>query len=140
LYIADAKYTWSPNGNLANRYLLLQGEFLWNRSDGSYNGLPYDEGSSGWYGQAVYRFHPQWRAGYRYSSMNPPDVPAAFVGTALDDQGHRPRTSSVLLAFDYSEFSSLRFQFTHDQSSPQTDEIGELLYTVNMGAHGAHQY
>ena len=138
--IADAKYTWAPGGNLAARYLVLQGEYLHNRTDGSYNGLPYDEDSSGWYAQLVYKLRPQWKVGYRYSALNPPEVAAAFSGTTLDHAGHRPRTQSLLLGFDYSEFSSLRFQYSRDRSGPQTDNIGMLFYTVSMGAHGAHQY
>jgi len=140
VYIADGKYTWSPNGNLANEFLVLQGEYFWGRNDGTYNDLNYNESSGGWYAQAVYKFHPQWKVGYRLSRMNAPGVPAAFIGTALDNDGHDPLTQSVLLEFDNSEFSSLRLQYTRDDSGPLADNVGVLLYTMSMGAHGAHKY
>lgn len=140
VYVADAKYTWSPNGNLANRFLSLQGEYFWNRTHGNYNGVNYNESSGGWYAQAVYKFRRQWKVGYRLSRMNAPNVPVTFVGTALDNEGHNPLTQSVLLEFDNSEFSSLRLQYTRDDSGPQPDNVGVLLYTISMGAHGAHKY
>jgi hypothetical protein len=140
VYVANAKYTWSPNGNLANRFLVLQGEYFWNRSDGDYNGSIYDEDSEGWYVQAVYKLLPQWKVGYRYSSLDSGSVPTALTGTALDSEGHRPRSQSLLLEFDNSEFSSLRLQYTRDDSGPEPDDIGVLRYTISMGAHGAHKY
>ena len=140
VYVADAKYTWSPNGNLANRFLVLQGEYFWGRSDGGYNDVNYNESSGGWYAQAVYKFRPQWKVGYRLSGMNAPNVPTAFTGTALDNDGHDPLTQSVLLEFDNSEFSSLRLQYTRDDSGPEPNNVGVLLYTISMGAHGAHKY
>lgn len=140
VYIVDAKYTWSPNGNLANEFLVLQGEYFRGRSDGNYNAVDYNENSTGWYAQAVYKFHPQWKVGYRLARMNAPGVPSAFIGSALDNDGHDPLTQSVLLEFDNSEFSSLRLQYTRDESGPLTDNAGALLYTISMGAHGAHKY
>ncbi|MEO7385914.1 MAG: hypothetical protein ABIX37_03135 [Gammaproteobacteria bacterium] len=140
VYVADAKYIWSPNGNIASRFLGLQGEYLWNRTDGTYNDLNYKEKSGGWYVQAVYRFLPQWKVGYRIARMTAPNVPAAFIGTALDSEGHEPLTQSLLLEFANSEFSSLRLQYTRDDSGPETDSVGVLLYTISMGAHGAHKY
>ncbi len=140
VYIVDGKYTWSPNGNMANEFLVLQGEYFRGRNDGNYNDLAYNEDSAGWYAQAVYKFHPQWKVGYRLARMNAPDVPAAFIGTALDNDGHNPLTQSLVLEFDNSEFSSLRLQYTRDESGPLSDNVGVLLYTISMGAHGAHKY
>lgn len=140
LYAADLKYTWSPNGNLANESLVLQGEYLWRRERGDYNDIAYGESADGWYLQAVYKFHPQWKVGYRYASLGPPTVPAALVATALDNAGHDPRSHSLLVEFDNSEFSSLRLQYTHDASGPHADDEAVLRYTISMGAHGAHKY
>ena len=140
VYIADAKYTWAPGGNMANRFLVLQGEYFWSRTDGNYNDLPYDESSSGWYAQAVYKFASQWKAGYRYAHLTAPDVPLAFVGTALDSNGHDPHTHSWLLERDFSEFSSLRLQYSRDDSDARGVDEAILRYTISMGAHGAHKY
>ena len=140
IYIVDGKYTWSPNGNLANEFLVLQGEYFRGRSDGNYNDVDYNESSGGWYAQAVYKFHPQWKVGYRFARTNAPGVPAPLIGTALDNAGDNPLTQSVLLEFDKSEFSSLRLQYTRDDSGPETNNVGTLFYTISMGAHGAHKY
>jgi hypothetical protein len=140
VYVADAKYTWAPGGNLASRFLTLQGEYFWRRERGNYDAVAYREEGAGWYLQAVYKFLPQWKVGYRFASLDPPGVPVALAGTALDSQGHDPRTHSVLLEFDHSEFSSLRFQYTRDDSGPRPDNAATVRYTVSMGAHGAHKY
>ena len=140
LYIADAKYTWAPGGNMANRFLVLQGEYFWNGENGSFDDVPYDESSGGWYAQAVYKFGSQWKVGYRYARLTAPDVPLSFVGTALDSDGHDPHTQSWLLERDFSEFSSLRLQYTRDDADARGDDEAVLRYTISMGAHGAHKY
>lgn len=140
IYVADAKYTWAPQGNLSNRYLVLQGEYLWRNQDGDYNDVGYDEDTSGWYAQAVYKFRPRWKVGYRYASLDPASVPPGLEGTALDSGGHDPRAHSLLIEFDNSEFSSIRLQYTRDESGPQGSDEAVLRYTTNMGAHGGHKY
>ena len=140
LYAADAKYTWSPNGNLALKSLVLQGEYLWRREEGDYNQLAYDEDADGWYAQVVYKFLPQWKVGYRYARLGAPTVPVDFVGTALDSGGHDPRDQSLIIEWDNSEFGSLRLQYSRDDSGPETNDEAVLRYTMSMGAHGAHKY
>jgi hypothetical protein len=140
VYVADAKYTWAPQGNLAERYLVLQGEYFWRNEDGAYNDIAYDEDASGWYAQAVYKLRPKWKVGYRYASLNAPNVPLDFAGTALDSMGHEPSAHSLLVEFDNSEFSSIRLQYTRDDSGPTSDDQAVLRYTTSMGAHGAHKY
>ena len=54
--------------------------------------------------------------------------------------GHEPRAQSLLIEFDNSEFSSIRLQYTRDDSGPQGNDEAVLRYTVSMGAHGAHKY
>ncbi|MGE3624495.1 MAG: hypothetical protein AB7H77_11595 [Bdellovibrionales bacterium] len=140
LYIADVKYTWAPGGNPANQSLTLQGEYFLRNEDGSYNDIGYDRDSDGWYAQAVYKFLPQWKTGYRYARLNGGGTEPGLEGTALDSMGHGPQTHSVLLEFDNSEFSSIRAQYTRDEANLQPNNIGMLWYTVNLGAHGAHKY
>jgi hypothetical protein len=137
LYAADAKYTWGPGGNHA---LTLQGEYVWRNEEGAWNEVPYDENASGWYAQAVYRLGQRWQAGYRYARMSPPDVPADLVATALDSAGHDPLAHSIVIQWSPSEFSSLRVQYTRDDSGPVADDVAVLRYTVSLGAHGAHPY
>lgn len=140
IYVADLKYSWAPQGNLADRYLVLQGEFFWRNQDGNYNDIGYDEDASGWYAQAVYKFRPRWKLGYRFARLSPGGVPSGLEGTALDSMGHDPRAQSLLLEFDNSEFSNIRLQYTRDDSGSRTNDEAVLRYTINMGAHGAHKY
>ncbi|MDA0664473.1 MAG: hypothetical protein O3B08_16785, partial [Proteobacteria bacterium] len=90
LYAADLRYTWTPTGNAKNQELILQAEFFHRDEEGRYTDtgnstgtVAYDEGSSGWYTQAVYKFAPSWRLGARYSELLAADVPAGLVGSAL---------------------------------------------------------
>ncbi len=140
IYVADAKYTWAPAGNLANRYLTLQGEYFWRNQDGNYNDVGYNEDTTGWYAQAVYKFLPQWKVGYRFASLDPAAVPLGLEGTALDSGSHDPLAHSLVLEFDNSEFSNIRLQYTRDDSGPQGNDEAVLRYTISMGAHGAHKY
>jgi hypothetical protein len=138
--IADAKYTWSPNGNPVNESLTLQGEYFWRNEDGDYNAINYDRNSSGWYAQAVYKFLPQWKTGYRFASLNGAGIEPGLEGTVLDSMGHDPRAHSALLEFDNSEFSSIRLEYTRDEADQRPNNTAMLWYTVSMGTHGAHKY
>ncbi|MDP2325330.1 MAG: hypothetical protein Q8N51_15065 [Gammaproteobacteria bacterium] len=140
IYVADAKYTWAPAGNLASRYVALQGEYFWRNQDGSYNDAGYEEDTSGWYAQAVYKFLPRWKAGYRFARLDPAVVPLGLEGTALDSGGHDPFAHSLVLEFDNSEFSNIRLQYTRDDSGPRSNDAAVLRYTISMGAHGGHKY
>jgi hypothetical protein len=140
IYVADAKYTWAPAGNRANRYLSLQGEYFWRKQDGSYNEIGYDEDTSGWYAEAVYKFLPRWKAGYRFAGLDAASVPPGLEETALDSGGHDPLTHSLLLEFANSDFSNIRLQYTRDDSGPESNDEAILRYTISMGAHGAHKY
>jgi hypothetical protein len=147
IYIVDAKYTWAPNGNATQQELTLQGEYFWRNENGTYAdaglAIPdtaYDEEQKGWYGQAVYKFLPDWRAGYRYTQLLPSDAPAAFAGSVLDAQGHDPYINSVMVDWTHSEFSRIRLQYNNDHSDPDTDNQIFLQYIMSFGAHGAHKY
>lgn len=140
LYIADAKYTWAPNGNPVNQSLTLQGEYFWRNENGDYNAVNYDRDSNGWYAQAVYKFHPQWKAGYRFSNLNGAGIEPGLEGTSLDAMGHDPYAHSAVLEFDNSEFSSIRLQYTYDHADQRPNNTAMLWYTVSMGTHGAHKY
>jgi len=140
LYIADAKYIWAPGGNPANESLTLQSEYFWRNEDGDYNAVGYDRNSNGWYAQAVYKFLPQWKTGYRFSSLDGAGIEPSLEGTSLDAMSHNPYAHSALLEFDNSEFSSIRLQYTYDHADQKSNNTAMLWYTISMGAHGAHKY
>ena len=147
LYIADAKYTWAPGGNAMENELSLQGEYFWRKENGTYSDTsiaaadtPYDKGQSGWYAQAVYKFLPEWRLGYRYTELSESAAPLGLVGGQLDSAGHDPYVHSAMLDWTNSEFSRIRLQYNDDNVGPKTDNQILVQYIVSLGAHGAHKY
>lgn len=148
LYIADARFVYAPTGNNADKELTLQAEYFHRDEDGTYEDtdagtgvVDYDDGQSGWYAQGVYKFHPQWRVGARYSQLYAGDVPAGLVGSALDDGGHDPWAASAMVDWTNSEFSRARIQFNREElAEGQKDNQIILQYIMSLGAHGAHAY
>jgi outer membrane murein-binding lipoprotein Lpp len=148
LYIADARAVYAPTGNNAEQELILQGEYFYRDEDGTYEdtdagtgAINYDDSQSGWYAQSVYKFHPQWRVGARYSQLYAGDVPAGLVGSALDDGGHDPWAATAMVDWTNSEFSRIRAQFSREEvADGQEDNQFTLQYIMSLGAHGAHNY
>jgi hypothetical protein len=148
LYAADLRYTWAPTGNPKQSEVILQAEYFHRGEDGTYEDaeagsgpVAFDDGSSGWYAQGVYKFAPAWRIGARYARMRSPDVPAGLVGSALDSGGHDPRTISVMGDWTNSEFGRIRLQYNREELSSGADDNQVLLqYIMSIGAHGAHAY
>ncbi|MAQ70559.1 MAG: hypothetical protein CL565_00025 [Alphaproteobacteria bacterium] len=148
LYVADARAVYAPTGNNTQQELILQGEFFVRDEDGQYEdtdagtgSVAYDDSQSGWYAQTVYKFHPQWRVGARYSQLYSADVPAGLVGSALDDEGHNPWSTSAMVDWTHSEFSRARLQYNYEElADGQEDNQIILQYIMSLGAHGAHAY
>lgn len=148
LYIADARAVYAPTGNNADQEVILQAEYFYRDEDGTYEDMDagtgviaYDDSQSGWYAQSVYKFHPQWRVGARYSQLYAGDVPAGLVGSALDDGGHNPWAATAMVDWTNSEFSRVRAQFSREEvAEGQDDNQFTLQYIMSLGAHGAHNY
>ena len=45
-----------------------------------------------------------------------------------------------MVDFKNSEFSTIRLQYSHDQSNPVSDNQFIVQYIMAMGAHGAHTF
>ena len=148
IYAADLRYTFAPTGNAREQELTLQGEYFWRNEDGVYEdtdagtgAVAFDDSSSGWYVQGVYKFAPQWRIGTRYSQLQAADAPAGLVGSALDSAGHDPEAYAVMLDWTNSEFSRVRAQYNYEElTNGQYDNQFILQYVMSLGAHGAHKY
>lgn len=148
LYIADARITHAPTGNSADQEVILQGEYFHRDEHGTYDDMDagtgpvaYDDHQSGWYAQGVYKFHPQWRAGARYSRLYAGDVPAGLVGSALDNAGHDPWAAAAMVDWSNSEFSRIRAQFNREELSNGNEDNQIILqYIMSIGAHGAHPF
>jgi hypothetical protein len=147
----DFVWKYSPNGNIRNRYLKLQGEYFQRKENGL---LSYDTTNanitdhyavtqSGWYVQSVYQFMPRWRSGLRYDRLDPgvASVGALNAANIIADYGYSPTRATWMLDFSPSEFSRFRLQLAHDQSRRGlADNQVFVQYIMSLGAHGAHSY
>jgi len=150
-WIADFVYKWAPNGNAKERYLKLQGEYLWRRESGE---LAYDVGGanlasdarfrqSGSYLQAVYQFMPHWRVGLRGDWLR---SGSADLGTLSSSDlpilaAYNPSRQTAMVDWSPSEFSRLRLQLARDKSrNGEADNQLWLQYIMSLGAHGAHKF
>ncbi|MCW8828257.1 MAG: hypothetical protein OQK94_04295, partial [Gammaproteobacteria bacterium] len=94
---------------------------------------------------------PRWRVGLRYDrlaadnrlsdfALSGIDEEAFAHETGLDNEGHDPSRTSVMLDHSRSEYSRIRLQLARDDSYEESDTILTLQYVMSLGAHGAHQF
>ena len=156
LWVLDGVLKWAPNGNPTYNSFKLQGEYFHRKEEGSLTfdtaGAALSDGlssrQSGWYGQGVYQFLPQWRAGYRYDQLSSGTTSIGLVDSgalsAADFPilaGYNPKKHSVMVDWSPSEFSRLRLQLARDYSRMgEPDNQIFLQYIVSLGAHGAHKF
>jgi hypothetical protein len=147
----DFVWKYSPNGNIRERYLKVQGEYFHRKENGL---LTYDTAGanltdsftvtqSGWYLQSVYQFMPTWRTGLRYDRLDPgtASVGASIAGDVISNYGFNPSRLTWMADYNPSEFTRLRLQLAHDNSRQGLAENQIFLqYIMSLGAHGAHQY
>jgi hypothetical protein len=155
-WVVDALMKWAPNGNSVERQLKLQGEYMHRTEDGqlAFDTLgtnltgDYRTHQSGWYVQGVYLFHPRWRIGARYDSMDSGDphiglvqmgaLPRSAFPTLLSAS---PDRFTIMLDWSPSEFSRLRGQYAWDEARlDERDRQFQLQYIYSIGAHGAHKF
>jgi hypothetical protein len=155
LWIADFVAKWA-NFKLQAEYFRREesGQLTFDDSGGSavFGALTdsYKSTQSGWYAQAVYRFLPQWRAGYRYDRLDHGDVTNGIVDNGLGPTAadfpllmteHNPTKHTFMVDWSPSEFSRVRLQFAQDKSRAGiTDDQVVLQYILSLGAHGAHTF
>jgi len=150
----DFVWKYSPNGNIRERYLKLQGEYFRRKESGllTYDTVrigganltdSYADTQSGWYLQSVYQFMPTWRTGLRYDQLDPgvAMVGALNAGNVMSNYAFNPSRLTWMVDYNPSEFSRLRLQLAHDKSRQGLpDNQLFLQYIMSLGAHGAHQY
>jgi hypothetical protein len=144
----DFVWKYSPNGNIRERYLKVQGEYFRRTESGvlTYNLTTpgsYAVTQSGWYLQSVYQFMPDWRTGLRYDRIDPgvASVGALIAPYVISNYAFNPSRITWMTDYNPSEFTRLRLQLAHDNSRQGLpDNQLFLQYIVSMGAHGAHQY
>ncbi|MBN9286894.1 MAG: hypothetical protein BGO43_04935 [Gammaproteobacteria bacterium 39-13] len=143
----DLIWKWAPFGNARERQLILQTELYHRHEDGI---IALDEEISslhshqnGWYGQAIYKFMPRWRVGYRYDrlwSNNDGGDEEVLTETLLLPDSYHPYQNTFMIDFSPSEFSRIRLQYNLDHSQPILNKQTMLQFIVNMGSHGAHPF
>jgi hypothetical protein len=147
----DFVWKWSPNGNSREQSLKIQAEYFVRNEDGKVElagsspleVTTYKGEQSGWYLQSVYQFMPRWRIAYRYDyldSDNQGSDAALLIEAGLDNEGHTPKQSTLMLDYSHSEFSRVRFQVNIDDSYEDSDTLLFIQYIVTLGAHGAHRF
>jgi len=141
LVILDGKLQWSPKGNTTEEYLVLQGEYMRRFQDGTFNEITYSGEDNGFYIEGIYKFARGWRTGYRFAQLSPETmIPLALEGTLVDGLGQKPKTHSFMIDWSRNEFSTLRIQFTRENSRLVTDNRFFIQYIMSIGAHGAHNF
>ncbi len=139
----DFVWKWAPNGNVTERNLTLQAEYLQRHEGGTYTISSTDyavsDMQSGSYLQAVYQFMPRWRVGARQDQVQA-NTPAGVAGTSLDAQGHIATRQSMMVDYKRTEFSQIRLQYSIDNSNLTSDNQVLMQYVLSLGAHGAHTY
>lgn len=147
----DFVWKYAPDGNIANSYVKLQGEYFRRKESGS---LTYDTAGSatsdsyavtqnGWYLQAVDQFMPHWRSGLRYDRLDPgiAQIGPLNAGNIIASHAFNPSRISWMLDYSPSEFSRLRLQLARDNSRlGLADNQLFVQYVMSLGAHGAHNY
>ncbi|MEQ1590621.1 MAG: hypothetical protein ABL902_09750 [Gallionella sp.] len=147
----DFVWKYAPNGNTANRYVKLQGEYFQRKETGD---LTYDTATanttdsfnvtqSGWYVQSVAQFMPHWRAGLRYDQLDSGEanIGAANAANVISSYGYTPKRTTVMVDYSPSEFSRVRVQLAQDESRQGlADKQFFVQYVMSLGAHGAHSY
>ncbi|RDH84804.1 MAG: hypothetical protein DIZ80_04890 [endosymbiont of Galathealinum brachiosum] len=147
----DFIWKWSPNGNSREQNLKIQAEYFTREEDGvvelagssPLELTTYQGKQAGWYLQSVYQFIPRWRVGYRYDYLgvnNQGSDAAVLAEAGLDDEGHNPQRSALMLDYSHSEFSRIRLQLAQDDSYEDSDTLFFIQYIVTLGAHGAHRF
>ena len=147
LYDLEAVYKWKPS---RGRSVVLQSEYLYRKQKGSlFAGTapdpaapssPLKREQDGLYVQALYQMD-RWRIGARYGVL---DLFRSeyLLGGVQQNFGPRPWQVTGALEFNPSEFSRLRLQYNHDESSgtgQANDEIF-LQAILGIGAHAAHSF
>ena len=153
---------WAPNGNATYYNFKLQGEYFRLKQNGAfvYNDAAgsnvfgqvagsLDTSQSGWYTQAAWQFHPQWRVGYRYDRLNYSTLNNSIVTNGLGPTAadfpvlanHSPTRNTLMFDWSPTEFSRIRLQYASDKSRlGLTDNQLFVQYIYSMGAHGAHKF
>ncbi|KXB30050.1 hypothetical protein AT959_11745 [Dechloromonas denitrificans] len=155
-WLADFVWKWAPNGNPKYQNFKFQSEYFLRSEKGDLSCGEAEAGvavscqditsgyrtrQSGWYTQGVYQFTPNWRAGLRYEQLDSGTRDLGENGNYLAVDHYKPKKTTAMIDYSWSEFSRLRLQFAQDKSMQGiTDNQVTMQYIMSLGAHGAHKF
>ena len=148
LVIVDFKYIIDLSNSSDDSELILQGEYFTRDESGTYtdtvasvSDVAYDDETSGYYLQAVYKFAPKYRVGFRYSELTTADDVTGLSSSSLNANGFDPSAYAVMFDITNSEFSRIRVQYNNEELSDGVEDDQFMLqYVMSFGAHSAHKY
>ena len=148
LYGVEMTYKWKPS---KRKSLILQGEYMLRDQDGDID--TFDEATGllissatltrkqdGLYIQGLYQID-RWRIGVRYDVLDLSSDDYIEAGSKVDFNG-KPERITGSLEYNPTEFSRIRLQYNHDNSSRDGDTNEELFlqFIFGIGAHSAHAF
>ncbi len=161
IYGADLRFKWRPAQNERGwPFLVCQSEFLYRDFKAAAQAFDPDAVPAsgdeffvdskhlldyGFVTQLLWGFQKDWAAGIRFEWA---DGRGDSVTPATENDPFRDRRirASALLAWNPTEFSRLRLQYSFDDAEhlePTEDELGHTIWLgleVMFGAHSAHSY
>jgi hypothetical protein len=143
LYGLEFTYKWKPS---KTRSIIVQSEYFYRWQNGDLEDTfamtteRLKREQDGLYIQSVYQMN-RWRAGARYDVLSLFKDDYILSGTD-QDFGKKPWRATAMLEFNPSEFSRIRLQYNHDESSSEGKPNDEwfLQFIMGIGAHGAHPF
>ena len=143
LYGLEFVYKWK---NSKQQGFTLQSEYMFRDQYGDLTDTVLgtverlDRSQDGVYVQGIYQWD-RWRFGARYDALSVFRENYELAGSR-QDFGRNPWRTSGMIEFNPTEFSRIRFQYTHDESDPMEKKNDEFFLQVIMGigAHAAHPF
>ena len=136
MWVIDAAWKWSPDGDGRSRQVRLVAEYA-RVSDPDPAAGPRDRHEASTLGVA-WRFAPQWEVGVRTDWLRVwmPGEDGSVTGSL--------REHAAMLAWKPTHGQTLRLQVTTQQDArgfehPARHSVA-LQYVVGLGAHGAHAF
>ncbi len=156
-WLADFVWKWAPDGNPKYRNFKFQTEYFQRVEKGNLTCATPEDASatvscdgqvgayktrqSGWYAQGVFQFTPEWRAGLRYEQLDSGSRDFGINAANLVVDSYRPKKTTAMIDYSWSEFARVRLQLARDQSMLGiTDNQLTVQYIMSLGAHGAHKF
>lgn len=126
LYGADVTFRWKNIRRSIYRSFVWTTEVLWSKHDTDASSVK----AHGLFSAMDYQFAQRWHSGVRYD----------FSQFPTDGSTHE-QGGLVYTTYSPSEFSSISLQGRHVQRADgESENLGFLKFTFNIGPHGAHPF